>query len=447
MEHLSVLFQELLANFLCAFGSTPTQHSLLAVTLGWILCSGKRTMTGIIRAAGTHATKSHDAYQGFFSKAHWDMDTLWQLLVDILCNLLPKEKPILLVGDDSLIKHCGRRIWGAGLYRDAVRSSKKYPAYAWGLNWVVLTIVVELPFIDGHQVALPIMARLNPKAPASKKKGRGSAKKHTTVSLMSEMIHRIATRMPERQFVFCGDGAYASVAKQLPDNVHLVSRIRKDAALFAHPAPKKTNKPGRPRKKGKRLPSPKDIAPADKKKGLVLKLNLYGKIVRRQVFQSQALWYEVSPDRPVNIVIVRDPQNACADEFFFTTDLALSPAEIIYIYTGRWPIEVVFRESKQYLGIQDSQARKQQAVLRTTPFCLWLNSLIKVWFILENKDKKIVVPKHDPWYTSKTTISFQDMLNRLRRTFWSNLFSGMSTSDDNFEKLHRYVINSLSNVA
>jgi len=291
------------------------------------------------------------------------------------------------------------------------------------------------------------MARLNPKAPASKKKGRGSAKKHTTVSLMSEMIHRIATRMPERQFVFCGDGAYASVAKHLPDNVQLVSRIRKDAALFARPAPKKTNKPGRPRKKGKRLPSPKDTAPADKKKGLVLKLNLYGKIVRRQVFQSQALWYEVSPDRPVNIVIVRDPQNACADEFFFTTDLALSAAEIIYIYTGRWPIEVVFREAKQYLGIQDSQARKQQAVLRTTPFCLWLNSLIKVWFILENKDKKIVVPKNDPWYPSKNTISFQDMLNALRRTFWSNLFSGMSTSDDNFEKLHRYVINSLSNVA
>jgi hypothetical protein len=70
-----------------------------------------------------------------------------------------------------------------------------------------------------------------------------------------------------------------------------------------------------------------------------------------------------------------------------------------------------------------------------------------VWFILENKDKKLVVPKHDPWYPFKTTISFQDMLNALRRTFWSNLFSGMSTSDDNFEKLHRYVINSLSNVA
>jgi len=446
MEHLSLVFQELLANFSCAF-STPTRYSLCAITLGWILCSRKRTMTGMIRAAGTHAPKSHDAYQGVFSKAKWDMDTLWELLGGILCNLLPKDKPILLVGDDSLIKHSGRKIWGAGLYRDAVRSSKKYPAYAWGLHGVVLTLVIELPFLSGHRLALPIMARLNPKAPSSKKKGRGSAKKHTTVSLMSEMIHRIATRMPERRFVVCGDGAYASVAKQLPDNVQLVSRIRKDAALFAPPPPKKTRKPGRPRKRGKRLPSPKEMAPADPKNWLLLKVNLYGKIVRRQVFQLQALWYEVSPNRPVHIVIVRDPQSRCPDEFFFTTDLALSAAEIIDIYTGRWPIEVVFRESKQYLGIQDSQARKQQAVLRTTPFCLWLNSLIKVWFILENKNKKMVVPKHDPWYPSKTTISFQDMLKALRRTFWVDLFSGMSTSADNFEKLHRYVINSLSNVA
>ena len=85
---------------------------------------------------------------------------------------------------------------------------KKYPAYATGLTWVVLTIVVELLFLNGHRLALPIMARLNPKAPASKKKGRGSAKKHITVSLKIEMIHRIGTRMLQRQFVFCGDGAF-----------------------------------------------------------------------------------------------------------------------------------------------------------------------------------------------------------------------------------------------
>jgi len=54
-------------------------------------------MAGHIRATGTHAPKSRDAYQGFFSKAQWDMDTLWRLLVGIPCHVLPKDKPILLV--------------------------------------------------------------------------------------------------------------------------------------------------------------------------------------------------------------------------------------------------------------------------------------------------------------------------------------------------------------
>ena len=61
-------------------------------------------MTGIIRAAGSHAPKSPDAYQGFFSKAQWDMDTLWEVLGGILCHLLPKDQPILLVGDERILR-------------------------------------------------------------------------------------------------------------------------------------------------------------------------------------------------------------------------------------------------------------------------------------------------------------------------------------------------------
>ena len=116
----------------------------------------------------------------------------------MVVKLLPEQQPIFLVGDDTLIKHYGRKIWGAGLYRDAVRSSKKYPCYAWGLNWVVLAIVWELPLLKGHCIALPILARLNPKSKQTKKRGRGSKKKNTTVSLMCEMVQTVANWLPER---------------------------------------------------------------------------------------------------------------------------------------------------------------------------------------------------------------------------------------------------------
>jgi len=77
-ENFSALFYTLADSFSSAFVSNPTLRSLLTIITGWVLCSGRRTMTGIIREAGYRAAKSHDAYQSFFSKARWDMDSLWQ---------------------------------------------------------------------------------------------------------------------------------------------------------------------------------------------------------------------------------------------------------------------------------------------------------------------------------------------------------------------------------
>ena len=108
------------------------------------------------------------------------MDTLWEalflLLVAALCTAADGTAgPIWIAGDDTVIKHYGRRIWGAGLYRDAVRSSRKHTVFSWGHNWTVLVMVLKVPLLEERFVALPILARLNPKFPgdgkAKKKKG------------------------------------------------------------------------------------------------------------------------------------------------------------------------------------------------------------------------------------------------------------------------------------
>ena len=226
-----------------------------------------------------------------------------------------------------------------------------------------------------------------------------------------------------------------------------VSRIRRDAALYALPPERRKKGPGRPAKKGKRLPSPQGMAKQIGKRWKRVKIDLYGKTVERQLYAFDALWYEVCPDRLVRIVIVRDPQGKRDDEFFFTTDLEMSPEEIVNRYTGRWAIEVVFRETKQYLGMDQPQARKKKAVLRITPFCLWLNSLIKLWFVLESKEGQATLPQRDPWYPHKDTISFQDMLGAIRLCFWRRCISPGSTSRDEQEKIQDFVAESLAKVA
>lgn len=177
-------------------------------------------------------------------------------------------------------------------------------------------------------------------------------------------------------------------------------------------------------------------------------IDMYGEIVERQLYTFNAVWYDVCPDRVIKIVIVRDPEGKVDDEFFFSTDLEMSPEEIVHCYTGRWAIEVAFRETKQYLGMDEPQARKKEAVLRITPFCLWLNSVIKLWFVSEcQKSQQPTLLENDPWYTHKDTISFQDMLGALRRHFWQNYIFTGSTFRHNLAKIRDFLIKSLAKVA
>jgi hypothetical protein len=426
----------------------PTTETFFTIVIGWLLCSGKRTTSGIIRAAGPHATKSHDTYHHFFSLAKWSMEELSRMFFLCTIHLLNLTNTLVwIAGDDTLAKHYGRKIYGAGSFRDAVRSSKKHIAYAWGHNWVVLVLIVAVPFLQGKLIAIPIYARLNPKKDAASKKGRGSKKKKTTVTIMAEMITTVTQWLPDAQFMFCGDGAYAGISKYLPANVTLVSRIRCDAAIFEQLKEKKGKKrpSGRPAQKGKRLPSPEKKAQSDngwKEYTLVL----YGKKVKRHIQSYTVVWPEGCLYEPILIVTVKDPAGECRTEYFFSTDPKMTPEKILYIYTGRWPIEVVFRESKQYLGLQDGQARTQKAVEKITPFCLWLNALIKVWFISDYRNAKTFTPTIDDWYTDKSTISFQDMLAALRRQYWENCIFETSTNHDDFEKFQSHLLNVLTRV-
>lgn len=73
------------------------------------------------------------------------------------------------------------------------------------------------------------------------------------------LMAELAGRLPERHLVLCADGACAGLAgKDLP-RVTVVSRMRRDAALYG-PPPARTGKKGRPRQRGERLPSPERFA-------------------------------------------------------------------------------------------------------------------------------------------------------------------------------------------
>jgi hypothetical protein len=79
---------------------------------------------------------------------------------------------------------------------------------------------------------------------------------------------------------------------------------------------------------------------------------------------------------PVCWVFVRDRSGTHRDDFLFTTDIALSPRQVIEEYTGRWSIEATFQECRAYLGLGTTRGWSRGTVLRAEPCLLGLYTIV-----------------------------------------------------------------------
>lgn len=400
----------------------PTAEIFACLVTGWVLCTARHTITGILPFAEPQRQKAHDAYHRFFPYASWMTSELWRLLTILLVKIFYPTAVIPNDMDDTLFHHAGRKVNGAGWWRDAVRSTGTKLVYAWGLNLVVLSLRICPPW-GGEPLALPINMRLH------RKDGP------TLIDLAEEMLGELAQWLPERRFINHCDGFYASLAGRDVSNTHITSRMRRDARIYALPPKRKKKRRGRPCKKGVRLPSPEQMAERVKSWKLVETIER-GEARVRLVYARQVIWYKVS-DKPVLLVISRDPLGKEKDDFFFTTDLEMTAAEVIGGFAGRWSIEDTFKNTKQFLGGQEPQTYKGKGPERAAVLSFWLYSVIWLWFLRQKKTQKLMVSL--PWYRSKTHPSFQDALACLRRVLWRQrikfMFGKTFVHDKNFEFL------------
>jgi hypothetical protein len=303
--------------------------------------------------------------------------------------------------DDTIFHRTGRKVDGAGWWRDAIRSTASHLVHCWGLNLVVLSLRVIPPW-GGEPLGLPINMRLH------RKNGPG------LIELAQQMVGQVKGWFPERQFVVCADGFYATMAGCCAAYTHLISRIRRDAAIYALPKKKRKHQRGPNPKRGRRLGTPIQIASRVKSWRRV-KTQERGKTKFRLVHTEVVLWYKVSRS-PVLLVISRDPAGKEQDDFFFTTDLKLATSEVISGFAGRWSIEDTFKNTKQFLGSEEPQTWKSQGPERAAVIGLWLYSMVWAWYIRYGyaKTRLPIIP----WYPSKSCPSFQDALATLRRVLW-----------------------------
>ena len=304
----------------------------------------------------------------------------------------------------------GRKVWAASWFHDGSAQGKHKTGR--GNNWVVLAIVVSLPFCT-RPFALPVMAKLVVK-------GTSSASR---LWLARRMTSSLADALPGRDLHAVADSAYAGEElKKLGKNVTWTTRLRKDAALHGLP-PERTGKRGRPRVKGARLGKPAQIAADATWQDAAV--TCYGRTATVQAAAIDALWHGSFGVAPGRLVLVKEPGSARpCDLAIFTLDTAASPEAVIERYAWRWPIEPSNAAGKQIMGAGDACNRVTAAVERTVPFGFLVQSLLICWYARYAYDPADVARRRMlcPWYTTKTEPSTADMLARLRREFLTALF-------------------------
>lgn len=385
--------------------TAPTFETFTALVVGLVAQPVGRTVCGMLTGAGLARVWHHCRAHRFFSTARWCPRQVGLVLAElIVTHLLGPGERITLVIDDTLFRRRGKKVHGAGWFHDG--SAAGQVKLGFGNNWVVVAIIVTLPFVS-RPVALPVGATLAVKG--------GDRSKP---DLARDLVDALAERFGDRGIDVVGDAAYGCGGfAGLGDDMTMTTRARSNA-VFSELAPPRTGKRGRPRRKGERIGTPTDIAASATWKTVTVAR--YGTTATVAVTDRVCLWYGTWRTDPVRVILLREgarkTKTSGYDIALVTTDLTATPEEIIARYAARWSIEVTFFDVKNILGVGQARNRVTTAVQRTVPFGLFCHSLLIICYAHNGHAATDTAHRRAaaPWYRSKTEPSTLDMLTKLR---------------------------------
>lgn len=194
--------------------------------------------------------------------------------------------------------------------------------------------------------------------------------------------------------------------------IHVVSRFRKDVVLRYKYIGAKENKRGRPKTYGDRV----DVNNLDMRHFTLFLEN-------EEMRCFQAVVHAKSAKRWVKLVVVHylEEENEVKNvKIYFCTDTALEGSKVLKYYTLRFQIEFLYRDSKQFTGLEHCQSRDKNSLDFHFNAALTAVSLAKVAdYLSENEQAANEKPLGRPFsMASFKVLYFNDlMLNRFLGVF------------------------------
>ncbi len=391
--------------------------------LGAILAPGKRTVCSILRVLGLAGAVHFQNYHRVLNRARWSaLGGARRLLLELIQTFVPRG-PLLLGIDETIERRWGRRIAARGIYRDAARSSKAVTNKTSGLRW--LSVQLLAPIAWARKIwALPFLTILAPSARYYQNRRR---RPQNLTDRAQQVLRQLRRWIPQRALIIVADGGYSvlellALAQRL--TITFIVPLRLDAALFAPLPPPRPALKGRPRLKGKRLPTLASHLKNPRTRWQRLWVHWYGQGRRKiQLTTGTALWYHSGKvPVPIRWVLVRDPRGCFEARALLSTDPQQSAPQSLELFTRRWQVEVTFQETRAHWGVETQRQWNSKAIQRTTPVLLGLFSIVTLMaHRLQQTTPGSLQARGAAWY-SKSHLSFSDALGRVRDHLWKKSF-------------------------
>ncbi len=357
---------DILALLQCLQSAVPrtTLRQCSRIVAALLVMTGRVTMLGISRWAGPGG--SYRTVQRFFSQAlPWAM-LFW---VFFRQHVYRSDEVYLLVGDEVVATKAGTHTHGLDRFFSSLYG-KPVPGLAFFALSLVSTQQRRSFPIRVEQVVRSAAEKAASKAKADAKKqapstakrrpGRPKGSKNTPkadvtptpecvriTGMLDALLTLIAGVVPLTYFVLDGHfGNHNAVQMARQSNLHLISKLRCDAALyFPYAGPYAGRGPRR--KYGRKV----DYTNMPEQ---YLKETTVEGHIETRLYQAQLLHKEFV--HPLNVVIIVKTNlrtQAQAHVLLFSSDLTLAYASLIDYYGLRFQIEFNFRDAKQYWGLED----------------------------------------------------------------------------------------------
>jgi putative transposase len=363
-------------------------RQLHRIVVAILAMTGRITQLGISR--WTDKGGSYRTIQRFF---HTQIDWLavkWRFFELFVYD---PHGVYLLVGDETVITKQGKQTFGldrffSSLYDKAVPGLAcfsmalvhvgKREAYSLSNEQVIRSEEEKQQAKARQHKRKQSQKNHKPARPRGRPKGSKN-KNHAQQSLSPELLRIkaqlqkallwIQKRMSVAYFVLDGHfGNHLAAAMVRQGGLHLISKMRCDAALYQEPTGLQKQLSPR-RKYGDRL----DFAQMPK---ALLRSEDTEAGYLTQVYQVRCLHKQFA--HRLNVVVIQKTHLASAKVghvILFSTDLFVTAETLIDYYTLRFQIEFTFRDAKQHFGLEDFMGVKQTSVANAMSLSFFLVNL------------------------------------------------------------------------